>query len=155
MFARRGFSVQSLTVGPSERPGSSRITMVVPGDQSVGIDNMRKQVLKLVAVEDMVDLKDRPSVHRELMLIKVRATAAQRGEIKDLADIFHGDIVDVSPTTVTIEMTGREQKIGAFQDLCEEYGVIEVARTGRVALARDSGVDTPFLEGRSRGKVML
>merc|ERR1711976_528714 len=154
VFARRGYSVQSLAVGPSEHDGISRITMVVPAN-TITVKKLLKQVQKLVVVESVTDLSLTPSVHRELMLIKVCVSSKLRSEISDLANIFQGDIVDISLTTITIALSGRGKKLAAFQDLCTQYGILEVARTGRVALIRESGVDTRSLEGFHSGNVML
>ncbi|GIL91976.1 hypothetical protein Vretimale_18539 [Volvox reticuliferus] len=159
VFARRGYNVQSLVVGPSEREGMSRIVMVVPGkvtspDGSSGISPLLKQLSKLVFVEAITDLTDVPFVNRELLLVKVRCTASQRGELRDLATIFRGSIVDVSAASVTIEVLGKEDKMKAFTGLLEPYGILEIARTGRLAMARDSGVNSEFLERMSMGRVM-
>ncbi|GFR48177.1 hypothetical protein Agub_g10025 [Astrephomene gubernaculifera] len=159
VFARRGYNVQSLVVGPSEREGMSRIVMVVPGgakapDGTSGISPLLKQLSKLVFVQTITDLTDVPFVNRELMMVKVRCSASQRGELRDLATIFRGSIVDVSAQSVTIEMLGKEDKMKAFTDLLEPYGIMEIARTGRVAMARDSGVNSDFLEKMSMGRVI-
>jgi acetolactate synthase-1/3 small subunit len=154
VFARRGCSVQSLAVGPSEHNGISRITMVVPTN-TVTVQKLLKQVQKLVSVESAIDLSLTPSVHRELMLIKVCVESKLRPEVSNLVNIFQGDIVDISLSTMTISISGRGKKLTAFQDLCSNYGVLEVARTGRVALIRESGVDTRSLEGFHTGNVML
>jgi acetolactate synthase I/III small subunit len=145
VFARRGYNVQSLAVGPAETPGDSRITMVVPGSEQ-GVATLLKHIRKLVNVKDVSDITSVPYVARELMLVKVRATPQQRGEIRDLTQIFRASVIDVSRTTMTVEVTGREDKMRAAVDLLEPYGVLEIARTGRVALVRESGVDTAFLE---------
>ncbi|KAK9814572.1 hypothetical protein WJX72_008066 [[Myrmecia] bisecta] len=154
VFARRGYNVQSLAVGNSEREGMSRITMVVPADEN-GTGKLIKQLNKLVAVQKVTDLTDAPFTTRELMLIKVRCPASQRRELSDLAHIFHGNICDVSLTTVTLEIQGKEDKMRALQEVLEPYGILEVARTGRVALARDSGVDTKFLGKLQTGRIMM
>jgi len=154
VFARRGYNVQSLAVGPSERDGVSRITMMVPAKTSE-VYKLLKQVKKLVAVESVTNLSQAPSVHRELMLIKVHICHQQRLEINNLVQIFHGDIVDISLTTIIIAISGRDKKLAAFQELCVDYGVLEVARTGRVALIRESGVDTRFLESFRLGNATI
>jgi acetolactate synthase-1/3 small subunit len=154
VFARRGCNVQSLAVGPSEHDGISRITMVVPAC-TCEVQKLLNQVQKLVAVESATNLSQAPSVHRELMLIKVNVCQQHRLEINNLVQIFHGDIVDISSTTMIIAISGRDKKLLAFQDLCAAYGVLEVAKTGRVALIRESGVDTRFLEGFRLGNVTL
>ncbi|KAG2430335.1 hypothetical protein HYH02_013812 [Chlamydomonas schloesseri] len=158
VFSRRGYNVQSLAVGPSEREGLSRIVMVVPGkvsspDGSSGISPLLKQLSKLVFVQSITDLTDIPFVNRELMLVKVRCSAGQRGELHDLATIFRGSVLDVSPGCMTIEVLGKEDKMKAFTDLLEPYGILEIARTGRVAMPRDSGVNSEFLERMSMGRV--
>lgn len=152
VFARRGYSVQSLAVGPSEHDGISRITMVVSAKPDA-VYKLLKQVQKLIAVESVTNLSLAPSVHRELMLIKVYVHQQQRIEINNLVQIFHGDVVDISQTTMTFAISGRDKKLSAFQDLCVPFGVLEVARTGQVALIRESGVDTKFLEGFRLGNV--
>ncbi|KAG2424192.1 hypothetical protein HXX76_014725 [Chlamydomonas incerta] len=158
VFSRRGYNVQSLAVGPSEREGLSRIVMVVPGkvsspDGSSGISPLLKQLSKLVFVQSIQDLTDIPFVNRELMLVKVRCSAGQRGELRDLVAIFRGSVLDVSPSCMTIEVLGKEDKMKAFTDLLEPYGILEIARTGRVAMPRDSGVNSEFLERMSMGRV--
>jgi len=145
VFARRGYNVQSLAVGPAETPGDSRITMVVPGSEG-GIATLLKHIRKLVNVLSVADITATPYVARELMLVKVRAAPSQRGEVRDLVQIFRASVIDVSRTTMTVEITGREDKMRAAVELLEPYGVLEIARTGRVALVRGSGVDTAFLE---------
>ncbi|KAK9833459.1 hypothetical protein WJX81_007169 [Elliptochloris bilobata] len=154
VLARRGYNVQSLAVGHSEVEGQSRITTVIPGSPEATA-KLVKQLNKLVYVLKVTDLSAAPFVKRELALIKVRCEAAQRRELSDLAAIFHGTICDVSLSTVTLEMQGKETKIGALQGLLAPYGILEVARTGRVALARDSGVDTRFLQRMKGSRVML
>jgi len=145
VFARRGYNVQSLAVGPAETPGDSRITMVVPATK-IGMSTMMKHVLKLVCVKEVVDITAKPYVARELMLVKVRCTATQRSELRDLAQIFRLAVIDVSHTSITLEAQGRENKMQAIVDLLEPYGVLEIARTGRIAMTRESGVDTKYLE---------
>lgn len=152
VFARRGYNVQSLAVGPSEREGMSRILMVVPGTQPA-IEKLLRQLNKLVFVENVTDLTAVPFVNRELMLVKVRCTASQRGELRDLTGIFRADILDVSQNTLTIEILGKEDKMKALTDLLEPYGILEIARTGRVAVARESGVDSKFLETVQNARV--
>lgn len=145
VFARRGYNVQSLAVGPAEAVGDSRITMVVPGTVET-IEKIIKQVKKLVYVKDVSDITSVPYVARELMLVKVRCSATQRGELRDLVQIFRLSVIDVGHSTMTLEVQGREDKMSAIADLLEPYGVLEIARTGRIALTRESGVDTKFLE---------
>mmetsp|Transcript_22816 Transcript_22816/g.49996 ORF Transcript_22816/g.49996 Transcript_22816/m.49996 type:complete len:481 (+) Transcript_22816:35-1477(+) len=152
VFARRGYNVQSLAVGPSEREGMSRICMVVPGTPQ-SIDKLLKQLNKLVFVENVNDLTHLPFVNRELMLVKVRCPSSQRGELRDLASIFRADILDVSAGTMTVELLGKEDKMKAFTDLLEPFGILEIARTGRVAVPRESGVDNKYLETVATSRV--
>jgi acetolactate synthase-1/3 small subunit len=154
VIARRGYNVQSLAVGNSEKPGMSRITMVVPGD-SASIANLTKQLLKLVYVSSVTELHRIPHVARELMLVKVACQPSQRGEILDLTKIFHASVCDVSRSTMTIEVVGKESKMRALQEVLQPYGILEIARTGRVALARDSGVDSRYLSGMAGSRIML
>lgn len=155
VLARRGVNVQSLAVGPAESPGESRITAVMPGSVE-GASKVVKQLQKIVYVTRVEDLSTAPVVARELMLVKVAASPADRRPLADLAAIFRGTICDVSATTLTIELVGREAKMRALQALLEPYGVLEIARTGRVALARDSGVDSRALaRTKSERRVML
>lgn len=133
----------------------SRITMLIPGD-STAINKLTKQLLKLVYVSSVTELHTIPHVARELMLIKVACSPSQRGELLDVAKIFHGIVCDVSRSTVTLEVTGKESKMRALQDVLEPYGILEIARTGRVALERESGVDSRYLNERDFGsRVML
>ncbi|CAI5500684.1 unnamed protein product [Closterium sp. Naga37s-1] len=145
VFARRGYSIQSLAVGPAEKPGESRITMVVPGtEQSIG--KLLRQILKLIEVISVEDLTYIPYVQRELMLIKVAAGRGEpRREVMDIATVFRARVIDISRRTMTLELTGTLKKMAALQGLLEDYSILEVARTGRVALSRDSGVSTEYL----------
>ncbi|KAK3262662.1 hypothetical protein CYMTET_28494 [Cymbomonas tetramitiformis] len=145
VIARRGYNLQSLAVGPSEARGVSRITLVVPGTD-IGVPMLIKQIQKLVSVIEVQDISTLPFVERELMLIKVGADRMVRNELLDIAEIFRGKVTDVSKTTLTIETTGDLEKMAALQQMLEPYGILEVARTGRVALPRDSGVDNKLLE---------
>ncbi|KAK9792983.1 hypothetical protein WJX73_007808 [Symbiochloris irregularis] len=152
VFARRGYNVQSLAVGHCEAPGCSRITMVVPGTDS-GVANLIKQLLKLIYVQKVENLGAAPAVNREIMLVKVKCNAAQRREITDIADIFHGSVCDVSLGSIMLEIVGKEDKMAAAQTLLAPYGILEIARTGRVSLARDSRVNTRLL-GRMKSNAV-
>tara|TARA_Y100001968_G_scaffold316555_1_gene344539 strand:+ start:346 stop:849 length:504 start_codon:yes stop_codon:yes gene_type:complete len=145
LFARRGFNIDSLAVGPAETKGISRLTMVVEGDNET-LQQMSKQLDKLVNILDVVDLSDLAAVERELMLLKVTATGDQRGKILDLVQVFRAKVVDVSDEALTLEVVGDPGKLVAIEKLLEPYGIKEIARTGKVALKRASGINTEMLK---------
>jgi len=135
MFARRGFNIHSLAVGPTEFDEISRMTIVVNVEDKP-LEQVVKQLNKLINVLKIVELEKDSSVERELLLVKVKADAETRAQIVEIADIFRSKIVDVSPHAITIEATGAADKLRALTDLLHQYGVREMVRTGRVALAR-------------------
>jgi acetolactate synthase-1/3 small subunit len=135
MFASRGFNIDSLAVGETESPRLSRMTFVVVGDDSV-LAQVRKQLEKIVTVVRVDDVSAHDHVERDLMLIKVKVKAGQRSEIRELAEIFRGRIVDVAPEEVTVEIAGQEKKVEAFIDLMRPFGIVELVRTGRIAMVR-------------------
>lgn len=137
MLASRAFNIESLAVGETENPEFSRITFVVSGDNRV-LDQIRKQLEKLVTVVRVIDFSQREFVERDLMLMKVTAAGRNRSEIKELVDVFRGRIVDVSAGHVMIEISGQEKKLVAFIDLMRPFGILEMVRTGRVALLRSN-----------------
>ena len=137
MFASRGFNIDSLAVGETENPHLSRITVVVMGDDR-HLEQVRKQLEKLVTVVKVHDISREDYVERDLMLIKLKVAAADRAEIQSLVQIFRGRIVDVSPDQLMIEISGQERKIEAFIEAVRPYGILELARTGRIALVRGS-----------------
>jgi acetolactate synthase-1/3 small subunit len=135
LFRRRGFNIQSLAVGHSEQPGLSRMTVVVNGDSTI-VEQVRKQLDKLINVIRVSDIGEGDIVARELSLMKVKATAATRSEIIQIVDIFRANIVDVASDSVTVEVTGDDNKINSLSELLRSFGIKEMARTGRVALTR-------------------
>jgi acetolactate synthase-1/3 small subunit len=135
MLASRAFNIDSLAVGETENPEFSRITFVVNGDAQV-LDQVRKQLEKVVTVVRVVDFSTEDFVERDLMLMKVSTTDGKRSEIRELVDIFRGRIVDVSPDHVMIEISGKENKVEAFVERMRPFGILEMARTGRVAMLR-------------------
>lgn len=135
MLASRGFNIDSLAVGETEDEKLSRMTFVVRGDDTV-LDQVRKQLGKIVTVVKVQDISSEDYVERDLMLIKVNAPAAKRVEISLLVEMFRGRIVDIGLDSLMIEMSGREDKIEAFIDLMRPYGIQELARSGRIALVR-------------------
>ncbi len=145
LFARRGFNIESLAVGSAEQLGVSRITMVVPGDDQV-IEQLIKQLYKLISVLKVQDITQQPSVERELMLIKVNANASNRAEVIEITQIFRARIVDLSEEAVTIEVVGDPGKIVAIIQMLNKFGIREIARTGKIALVRESKVNTEYLK---------
>ena len=135
LFSGRGFNIESLTVAETNEPGQSRITLVTSGDQHI-LEQITKQLNKLIDVIKVIDFRETEFVNREMALIKVRAEPETRAEVLRITDIFRGKIVDVSPHFYTIEVTGEEGKITAILELLKQYGVTELARTGKAALAR-------------------
>jgi len=137
LFARRGFNIESLSVGPAEQKDISRITMVVPGDDRT-IEQLTKQLYKLINVRKVQDITALPNVGRELMLLKIRFTEETRSEIMDIAKVFNAKIVDLSAKSLTLEVTGEPTKIVALEQLLEKFGILEIAKTGKIALLRHS-----------------
>ncbi len=145
LFARRGFNIESLAVGPAEEAGISRITMVVPGDDLV-IEQLTKQLYKLINVLKVQDITLTPSVERELMLMKVKADSGNRAEVVGLAQIFRARVVDVSKESLTVQVVGDPGKLVAIEQMLKPFGILEIARTGKIALTRESGVNTEYLK---------
>jgi acetolactate synthase-1/3 small subunit len=135
MFASRGFNIESLAVGETENPHLSRITVTVVGDDR-HLEQVRKQMEKIVTVVKVHDISREDNVERDLMLIKIKVPPALRGELQGLVQIFRGRIVDVSPEELMVEISGQEKKLEAFIDSVRPYGILEMARTGRIALVR-------------------
>ena len=146
LFRRRGFNIESIAVGHSEVPNLSRMTFVVSGSATI-VEQVRKQISKIVNVVKVTDVTGDKTNIRELALIKVKATAANRSEIIEIADIFRANIVDVSADSLTIEITGDEDKIDSLLNLLRGFGIRELSRTGRIAMVRGS---TGLLPGEER-----
>jgi len=137
LFSRRGYNIDSLSVGETEDPKVSRMTIVVRGDDYI-LEQIKKQLNKLIDVIKIVELDPQQSVFRELAMIKVNTTMETRASIIEIVSIFRANIVDVSSETLTVEMTGDESKIEAFINLMNNYGIVEVVRTGLTAIERGS-----------------
>lgn len=139
LFSQRGYNIESLTVAPTEDHSLSRLTLTTIGDDKI-IEQITKQLNKLVDVVKVVDLTEGSHIERELMLIKVKASAAQRAEVKRCADIFRAQIVDVTANVYTIQVTGTSEKLDAFVDAVGKTLILEVVRTGVCGLSRGEKV---------------
>ncbi len=137
LFSARGFNIDSLAVGETEDPTVSRMTIVVHGDQRV-LDQIMKQLNKLIDVVKVADLSNDEKIERELLLIKVAASIQNRADVMQIVNTFRGKIVDVSPKSIVVEVTGSKSKVDAMLELLRPFGVKEVVRTGTVALSRQS-----------------
>jgi acetolactate synthase I/III small subunit len=135
LFARRGFNIESLAVGTTEKPDISRMTIVVDVEEH-SLEQVRKQLHKLINVIEIVDLDPETSVAREMVMVKIKVDGDNRTEIIEIVDIFRGNIIDVSRESIIVEVTGNASKLRAFEDLVKPYGVRELVRTGKVALPR-------------------
>ena len=135
LFSRRGYNIDSLTVGVTENPSYSRMTVVVTGEEQI-LDQIKKQVEKLEDVKEVKELNPNESVYRELILVKVAANSETRERVISVAEIFRAKIVDVTPESMICELTGDESKLEAFLKLLCDYKILEIARTGITGLAR-------------------
>jgi acetolactate synthase-1/3 small subunit len=138
LFARRGFNIDTLTVGPTDDPAISRFTLTVDGAMHP-IDQVTKQLHKLVNVLKIRDLEPEETVTRELALFKVNADGATRGEVMQICEIFRGKVVDVTKRSIIVEVTGTTDKIEAFERMVRPFGLIEMMRTGEIAISRGRG----------------
>ena len=145
LISAKGYNIDSLSVGETLDPTVSRMTLVVHGDEWV-IEQVVKQLNRLIDVIKVIDLTDEEFVERELILVRVNAEPAARAEILRIADIFRAKVVDVTPMTYTLELTGDEKKLDAFVELLKPYGIQEFAKTGKVAIARGSKAITKRVE---------
>jgi len=135
LLRRRKFNIESIAVGLTEQPDISRMILIVEGDEAK-VEQVRKQLDKIIEIVRIVDITDMQPVTRELALIKIKATASTRSEIIQIVDIFRANIVDVGADSLMIEVTGDEEKINSLLDLLRGFGIREIARTGRIALCR-------------------
>lgn len=145
LFSRRGYNIDSLTVGETENPSFSRMTVAVTGDNQI-LEQIEKQLGKLEDVKEIKELADGESVCRELVLVKVLAQPKQRQEIISVADIFRAKIVDVAPESLMVEMTGSQTKIDAFIRLLDGFEIKELVRTGLTGLTRGSGDIADYID---------
>ena len=144
MLASRAFNIDSLAVGATENSELSRVTFVVNGDEKT-LDQVRKQLEKIVTVVKVLDFSNEDYVERDLMLMKVSTDGQNRSEIRELTEIFRGKIIDVSPGHVMIEISGQESKIEAFIELMRGFGILEMVRTGRVAMLRAESISSDLV----------
>ncbi len=135
LFAARGYNIDSMNVGETEDPAVSRMTIVLHGDDAI-IEQVVKQLRKLVSVLKVQDLSEGQYVERDLMLIKVSTPPGKRGEVIDLVEVFRGKVVDISPKDLVVELSGPEAKVEAFISLCRSYGIKETVRSGSIAMFR-------------------
>ena len=150
LFRRRAFNIESLTVGHTEQPGISRMTIVIDNDQT-NVERVTANLYKLVNVIQVADLAEMPAVSRDLALIKVNVNAANRSEVMQLVEVFRSRIVDVANDSLIVEITGDEDKINSFVEVLRPYGILEMVRTGLVAMARGVGPALPALNGYGNG----
>lgn len=139
LISRRGFNIESLSVGPTEDPTLSRLTIIMIAND-IAYEQITKQLHKLISVHKITDLTQENAIERELVLIKVHANPERRNEIIEIANVFRANIVDVGKSSLTVEVTGSESKIAGIEDLLRAYGIKEIIRTGMIAMSRGSKV---------------
>jgi acetolactate synthase-1/3 small subunit len=152
LFRRRNFNIESLAVGHSETPGVSRMTIVTDEEELLRRNVIRTNLLKLINVIDVQDLTDIPCVVRETALIKVRADATQRGQVMNVAEMYRARIVDVGTETLIVEVTGESEKIEAMVAVLEPFGILEMMRTGKIAMTRGTVVPRSAQAAATNGK---
>ena len=145
VFSSRGFNIDSIAVGPTENPELSKIIIVLPGDHQT-IEQITKQLKKLIQVIDVKDITSFPCVERELMLIKIQSSLTNRSQILEIVQIFRSKVVDISENSMTIEVTGDPGKIITIQKLLKPFSILEIVRTGKISLERELGINTEFLK---------
>jgi acetolactate synthase-1/3 small subunit len=145
VFSSRGFNIDSIAVGPTENNGISKIIIVLPGDNQT-IEQITKQLNKLIQVIEVKDITTRPCVERELMLVKVLASPSTRSQILEIVQIFRSKVVDLSDTSITIEITGDPGKILTILQLLRPYTISEIVRSGKISLERELGINSELLK---------
>ncbi len=150
LFRRRAFNIESLTVGHTEQPGISRMTIVIDGDQT-NVERVTANLYKLVNVIQVADLAGMPAVSRDLALMKVSVSSVNRTEVMQLVEVFRSRIVDVANDLLVVEITGDEDKINSFVEVLRPFGIMEMVRTGVVAMARGVGPALPAFNGNGNG----
>jgi acetolactate synthase-1/3 small subunit len=145
VFSSRGFNIESIAVGPTENLGISKIIIVLPGDSQT-IEQITKQLNKLIQVIEVKNITQIPTVERELMLLKVMSSPSTRTQILEIVQIFRSKVVDISDDSITIEVTGDAGKITTIQQLLMPYRIIEIVRTGKIAIERELGINTEYLK---------
>ena len=145
IFSSRGFNIESIAVGPSENNGISKIIIVLPGNNQI-IDQVIKQLNKLIQVIEVNDITNFPCIERELMLVKILSSPKTIAEIKDIVEIFRSKIVDISDFSITIEVTGDPGKSTTFLELLKPYQIIEIVRSGKISMKREFGIDSEYLK---------
>ena len=145
VFSSRGFNIESIAVGPTENLGISKIIIILPGDNQT-IEQITKQLNKLIQVIEVKDITISPCVERELMLIKVRSSKTTRSEILEIVEIFRSKVVDLSEHSITVEVSGDPGKIITIQELLSHYQILEIVRTGKISLERELGINTEYLK---------
>jgi acetolactate synthase-1/3 small subunit len=138
LFGRRGFNIESITVGSSEEPGLSRMIIVTSGDDGT-LEQVQKQLYKLIDVIKVIDVSANPMVSRELALLKISAEPGERPEVFGIVETFRASVVDISPTTLIVQVVGDTEKIDAMVELMKPYGILQLSRTGVTAMPRGSG----------------
>lgn len=145
VFSSRGFNIESIAVGPTEENGISKIIIVLPGDSQT-IEQISKQLNKLIQVIEVKDISICPCVERELMLIKIKSSPSVRSEIIEIAQVFKARIVDISGVSITLEVTGDPGKIVTIQELLQRYTILQIVRSGKISLERELGINTEYLK---------
>lgn len=148
IFSSRGFNIESIAVGPTENTALAKIIITLPADEQT-TQQLTKQLNKLIQVVEIIDLTSQACVERELMLLKIEVSSELRSEILSIVEIFRGKIVDMSPNSLTIEICGDPGKILAIQEVFNNYKIVEIVRTGKIAIRRELGINTEILKNYS------